>query len=319
MKWYRRCPRRLAIGRRPGHGGRMAWRHTTDCACSKGRQPWLLPRDGGARFRLHPDRAAGGDRDHRGPDRAVAPGGAGRPRGRPPRPMRQQPQADRDRPARATTTPTASCRSAGRGTRAGTPCCSYFARCHSMFTAILPYVEQATVFNAVNFSFGAVGDRTPLRRHARPGPGDRTPGPDHHVHLPLGNLGDDLSEQDNWTESDLPDVLRGGHRLLGHLPLVVRMSSMVLSRPTGSSAWTTVPGSATSSMARATRCSWARRAGSGTRSIPGITRGRSRPGAPSSIPGVTRLMAFATTAPRLNANLQIPDPNPSYSLHRLGR
>jgi prepilin-type processing-associated H-X9-DG protein len=33
----------------------------------------------------------------------------------------------------------------------------------------------------------------------------------------------------------------------------------------------------------------------------------------SSIPGVTRLAAFATTAPRLNANLQIPDPVPSYS------
>ena len=33
----------------------------------------------------------------------------------------------------------------------------------------------------------------------------------------------------------------------------------------------------------------------------------------SSIPGVTRFAAFATTAPRLNANLQIPDPIPSYS------
>ena len=38
---------------------------------------------------------------------------------------------------------------------------------------------------------------------------------------------------------------------------------------------------------------------------------------PSSIPGVTRLTAVATTAPRLNADLQIPDPTPTYSLHRL--
>ena len=43
---------------------------------------------------LHPDRAAGRDRDHRGPDRAVAARGAVGPRGRPPRPVRQQPQAD---------------------------------------------------------------------------------------------------------------------------------------------------------------------------------------------------------------------------------
>ena len=55
--------------------------------------------------------------------------------------------------------------------------CSYFPRCHSMFTAILPYVEQATVFNAVNFSFGAVAPcprtaSSPARSrrpHSRPG------------------------------------------------------------------------------------------------------------------------------------------------------
>ncbi len=29
---------------------------------------------------------------------------------------------------------------------------------------------------------------------------------------------------------------------------------------------------------------------------------------------MTRLTAFATTAPRLNADLQIPDPTPSYSI-----
>ena len=44
---------------------------------------------------LHADRAAGRDRDHRGPDRPAAAGRPGGPRGRPPRPVRQQPQADR--------------------------------------------------------------------------------------------------------------------------------------------------------------------------------------------------------------------------------
>ena len=33
----------------------------------------------------------------------------------------------------------------------------------------------------------------------------------------------------------------------------------------------------------------------------------------SSIEGVSRFAAFATTAPRLNANLQIPDPEPTYA------
>ena len=42
---------------------------------------------------------AGGDRDHRDPDRAVAAGGAGGARGGPARLLRQQPQADRHRPA----------------------------------------------------------------------------------------------------------------------------------------------------------------------------------------------------------------------------
>ena len=45
--------------------------------------------------RLHPDRAAGGDRDHRDPDRAVAPGGAGGARGGAADPVHQQPEAAR--------------------------------------------------------------------------------------------------------------------------------------------------------------------------------------------------------------------------------
>ena len=45
--------------------------------------------------RIHADRAPGGDRDHRRPDRAAVAGRAGGPRGGPPRPVHQQPQAAR--------------------------------------------------------------------------------------------------------------------------------------------------------------------------------------------------------------------------------
>ena len=49
--------------------------------------------------RFHADRAAGGDRHHRRPDRPALAGRAVGPRGGPPRPVHQQPQADRPGPA----------------------------------------------------------------------------------------------------------------------------------------------------------------------------------------------------------------------------
>ena len=52
--------------------------------------------------RLHPDRTAGGHRDHRRPDRPAAARRPGGPRGGPADPVRQQPQAAR--PGRRTTT-----------------------------------------------------------------------------------------------------------------------------------------------------------------------------------------------------------------------
>ena len=57
--------------------------------------------------RLHADRAAGGDRDHRRADRAAAARRAVGPRGRPPRPVREQPEADRPGVCTTTRAPTA--------------------------------------------------------------------------------------------------------------------------------------------------------------------------------------------------------------------
>ena len=56
--------------------------------------------------RLHADRVAGRDRDHRRPDRPAPARGPGGPRGRPARPVRQQPEADRPGACTTTTRPT---------------------------------------------------------------------------------------------------------------------------------------------------------------------------------------------------------------------
>ena len=55
--------------------------------------------------RFHPDRAAGGHRHHRGPDRPAAARRPGGPRGGPPCPVRQQPEATGPGAATTTTAP----------------------------------------------------------------------------------------------------------------------------------------------------------------------------------------------------------------------
>ena len=59
------------------------------------RRPERTWRSPDAKARLYPDRAPGGDRDHRRADRPAPARGAGGARGRPPRPVHQQPQAAR--------------------------------------------------------------------------------------------------------------------------------------------------------------------------------------------------------------------------------
>ena len=58
----------------------------------------MIEKSRGLRHGLHADRAAGGDRDHRRADRLAPARRPGGPRGGPPGPVRQQPQADRPRP-----------------------------------------------------------------------------------------------------------------------------------------------------------------------------------------------------------------------------
>ena len=105
---------------------------------------------------LHPDRTLGGDRHHRRLDRAAVARRAVGPRGRPPRPVHQQPQADRlgsfnyessngAFPQRASQ-PTSPC-------ERDDPASQFVDGGWSTLARILPYMEAGNSFNALNFNF----------------------------------------------------------------------------------------------------------------------------------------------------------------------
>jgi prepilin-type processing-associated H-X9-DG protein len=256
-------------------------------------------------LRLYPDRAAGGDRDHRGPDRAVAPGGAGA------REAARRAQCVNN--LKQIGIALQSYHDAHGILPIGwqlyqswDTSCSYHPRCHSIFTAILPYVEQATVFNAVNFLFGAAGDvphfgvtpgqvqATALQTRVTTFicPSETSEMTDRNKDYPgsQGSYAAVIGFQDTfrwWYGCPYaipPDGVFG-------LSYSTRLSDI----SDGTSNTMFVGEASRFSNEVETwynRWSTAGWAWSGT-----------------SIPGVTRIMSFATTAPRLNADLQIPDPN----------
>ena len=111
--------------------------------------------------RVHADRAAGGHRHHRHPDRPAAARRAEGPRGRRPHAVHQQPQADRPGHATTTTTPTARFPRGGHYNPVdaltepavlspgwGTP--HYRASRGSWLYHILPYIEQDNLYKYSN-------------------------------------------------------------------------------------------------------------------------------------------------------------------------
>ncbi len=262
-------------------------------------------------FRLHPDRAPGGDRDHRGPDRAVAPGGAGREAAR-----RAQCVNDLKQIGIALYSyhdaqdilPIAVQEYQGWDTS-----CSYFPRFHSMFTAILPYVEQATVFNAVNFAFG-FGAPYP-QNGVVPGQIQATA---LQTRITTFICPSEPSEMTS----------RNADQLGTDSPVSQASYAAVIGYRDTFRWWYGcpyfVPPDGVFGLNYGTRLSGIVDGTSNTIFVGEASRFRNEvdlwynswsfaAGPPSSIPGVSRLTAYATTAPRLNADLQIPDPNPSYS------
>ena len=105
---------------------------------------------------LHPDRAAGGDRDHRRPDRPAPARRPGRPRGRPAVAVRQQPDADRPRHQELRELPR------GRSRRASInptgPIVNKPTGYHlNWVSQILPFIDTRTSIDHLNFNVGVYG------------------------------------------------------------------------------------------------------------------------------------------------------------------
>ena len=106
--------------------------------------------------RFHPDRTSCRHRDHRGPDRPAAAGRPGRPRGGPPDPVRQQPEADGPGPAqlreqqRRASRPAASRPTSATASPPGT---QFVDGNYSTLARLLQYLEGTTIFNTVNFNY----------------------------------------------------------------------------------------------------------------------------------------------------------------------
>ncbi len=129
-----------------------------------------------ASARVHPDRAAGGDRDHRGPDRPAAARGPGRPRGGPADAVRQQPEADWPWRRRTTTTSSRDSRSAGSATTRSPATTRRSSYRQPFVESMLPFIEQGSLYAAYNMNDWYEDGGEP----------DRPRDPDRHVQLPVG-------------------------------------------------------------------------------------------------------------------------------------
>jgi len=187
--------------------------------------------------------------------------------------------------------------------------CTYWPRGHSLFTAILPYVEQSPIFNAVNFSFVANAD-TP-QYGVMPG---RVQVTALQTQIKTFICPSEPSEM-TYRHPDFPASQTSYGAVLGYKD-TIRWSFACPNQ---------VPPDGVFGLSYSARLSSISDGTSNTMFVGEASRFRNEVETwynewscaiwwGSSIDGVSRLAAVATTAPKLNANLQIPDPNPTYSL-----
>jgi Tfp pilus assembly protein PilE len=186
--------------------------------------------------------------------------------------------------------------------------CAYWPFGHSLFTAILPYIDQAPIFNAVNFAFVANAD-TP-QAGVFPGQVQVTALQTQINVYICPSETSPMTFRDNYFPSSqtsyaavlgYKDTVRWWYQCPDQLPpdgvfglnFGARLSAVI-----DGTSNTLLVGEA--SRFRNEVETWYNEWSSA------LWWG-------SSISGVSRFAAFATAAPRLNANLQIPDPNPTFT------
>jgi prepilin-type N-terminal cleavage/methylation domain-containing protein/prepilin-type processing-associated H-X9-DG protein len=185
---------------------------------------------------------------------------------------------------------------------------SFAASGHNMFTAILPYVEQSPVFNAINFSFGSLSVSGQLQYGVYAGPIQSTALQSHINTFICPSEVSPTSGQSIY----MPISQTSYAAVLGYLDIIHYLhypnacNSYI--QPDGvfgigySCRITSIPDGMSNTMfvGEASRFknevdNW-------------MNEWSSAYWWNSTIPNVSRLSAFATTAPKLNANLQTPDP-----------
>ena len=189
--------------------------------------------------------------------------------------------------------------------------CNYWPAGHSMFTAILPYVEQSPIFNAVNFTFVANADSGSPEYGVLPGRAQVTA---LQTLIATFVCPSEPSEM-TYRSKDFPTSQTSYSAVLGYKD---------------SARWwfgcpTQIPPDGVFGLSYSARLSAITDGTSNTMFVGEASRFRNEVNAwynswssalewQSSINGVNRFAAFATTAPKLNANLQIPDPTATFTV-----
>jgi prepilin-type N-terminal cleavage/methylation domain-containing protein/prepilin-type processing-associated H-X9-DG protein len=186
--------------------------------------------------------------------------------------------------------------------------CAYWPYGHSLFTAILPYVEEGVIFNAVNFAFVANADSP--QNGVFPGPAQETA-----IQTQINTyICPAETSPMTYRSRFFPTSQTSYSAVIGFKDTV----RWWLGCPTQ------IPPDGVFGLNYGARISAITDGTSNTLLVGEASRFKNEVDTwynewssalwfGSSIPNVSRFAAVATTAPRPNANLQIPDPNPTFT------